>query len=351
MTQHTYSFSQRFVERIWDAWCIASVVGIWPRFIEPSLLYTTHHTLPIGSLPKEFDGVRIIQISDLHHTHGKSKKFLDRVAQKIAECTPDLILFTGDLICYSHIEEPDILQQFLKKLRAPLGTYAIFGNHDYAEFVSLAGDNTYRKVQEQIPPIIKGFYRLFSKPSTTAGDPEVVEPIRPNKDLIALYQESAITVLHNDTIKIGSANAYIQLTGLGDIAAKQCLPHKAFSNVNPQFPTIVLSHNPDSYSQLAYYPGDLLLFGHTHGGQVNIPYIWQKITDIQDKRFKSGLFYLNKRFLYINRGLGAPFSFRWFAPPEITLFTLISETTVQETVWERAPQKESIKTGLHESIT
>lgn len=347
MQQFYPSLSDRFVERLWDAWCIASIIGIWPRFIEPSLLWTTHHTLPISSLPEAFDGLRIVQISDLHHTPSQSKKFLQRIEKKIAALNPDLILFTGDILSYSHMEEPQILQDFLTRLRAPLGTYAIFGNHDYAEFVTLAEDNTYRRIRQHIPAIMKGFYRLLSKPSTTTADPEVQDPIALHTDLISLYRQSNVTVLHNETVKIGSKNAYIQLTGLGDIAAKQCLPEQAFATVNTQFPTIVLSHNPDSYSRLARYPGDLFLFGHTHGGQVNIPYMWQKVTDIQDKRFKSGIFYLNNRFLYVNRGLGSPFPFRWFAPPEIALFTLVSQGLAKEVSWEAA-SPEPVTGSLYE---
>ena len=345
-SQFQWPVSERFIEHLWDAWCIVSIIGIWPRFIEPSLLPITHHTLPLPILPKEFDGLRIVQISDLHHTSTQSRRFLERIVQKITRLAPDCILFTGDLLSFSHVSDPELLREFLSSLKAPLGVYAILGNHDYAEYVSSTADGIYRKTDTAGSALVKGLCRLFSKKE--ALGPCVTEPIQELAALHTLYAESGVKLLHNESVSIGSGLARIQLAGLGDIAAKQCNPQRAFRGIDPRFPTIVLSHNPDSYALLEPYPGDLLLFGHTHGGQVNLPFIWQKVCDIQDKRFKSGLLYLNNKFLYINRGLGSPVPFRWFAPPEIALFTLVREGPIKQMVWEEERREEKLPTSMYE---
>lgn len=324
MSLHFPSFknSPRFVEHLWDAWCIASLIGIWPRFIEPSLLFTSHHTLAIHDLPKDFNNLCIVQISDLHDCSYLTQSFLLRISERVMRLKPDIIVFTGDLLSYSEITHKELLQNFLSSLSAPLGCFAIFGNHDYREYVSLDDNGLCRLIKDHTPPLLRGFSRLFSSKQPTS-DPEVSYPIEENKELRALYEKSGFEVLHNESRILKKGTGRLNITGLGDIMAMQCLPYLAFSNIDPRYPTIVLSHNPDSYSLLESYPGDLFLFGHTHGGQINLPYIWKKITPIKNKQLKSGLVDLKNRFLYINRGLGSTFPFRWFAPPEITKITLI----------------------------
>ncbi|MDB6080928.1 MAG: ykuE, partial [Chlamydiia bacterium] len=69
------------MERLWDLWCIASIIGIWPRFIEPNILVNSNHTLPITMLPKELNGLTIVQISDLHYSSYTRSTFLKRVSE------------------------------------------------------------------------------------------------------------------------------------------------------------------------------------------------------------------------------------------------------------------------------
>lgn len=327
--------SERFIERLWDIWCVISVIGIWPRFIEPACIFTKNVTIPIPTLPKELDGLRIVQFSDLHYSQYTSKKFLKRAKKRIMSLSADLIVFTGDLISYSLLPNTEDLSAFLSSLEAPLGCYAIFGNHDYSEYVSLTSDGCTRKVSQHLPAIMRGFARLFSFKDKSTQSPIVKAPIPELGPLRALFEKSGFTVLHNKTVQIGKNKNLINLTGLGDVMTGQCLASQAFANYKINCPGIVLSHNPDSYSLLENYPGDLFLFGHTHGGQVNLPYIWKRITPLKNKALKSGLFKLTSRFLYVNRGLGATFPFRWFAPPEITLLTLVREGVSKEPIWER----------------
>ncbi len=326
--------SQKFIERLWDLWCIVSLVGIWPRFVEPRLLISSHTTIPISDLPKELEGLKIVHISDLHYTEEMSEYFLERIAKKITTINPDLIVFTGDLITYSQLTQFEALKSFLKKLHAPLGCFAILGNHDYADYVSLGNDGRFRKIESHLPVLMRGFSRLFSTENTKEEGAIVRYPVPQIDELSKLYEETGFHLLHNETVQIGKKNARLNISGLGDYMTGNCMPQDAFKNYSYTCPGIVLSHNPDSYDLLENYPGDLLLFGHTHGGQVNLPYIWKKVTPLKNKIFKSGLFHIDNRYLYVNRGLGATFPFRWFAPPELAIFELVKQGPVKASIWD-----------------
>ncbi len=334
--------STTFIERLWDLWCIVSIVGIWPRFIEPRLLLTSYHSIPISNLPREFDGLKVCQISDLHFSALSSQNFLDRIIKRIDSLEPDLIVFTGDFLSYSMLQETERLKAFLRALEAPLGVFAIFGNHDYAEYVSLAKDGRFRRVSSHLPSIMRGLARLFSVNDMAESGAIVRNPINELEDLKTLIQDAGVRLLHNETVQIGKKNALMNLTGLGDYMTGQCQPQDAFTNYNSLIPGIVLSHNPDSYDLLQHYPGDLLLFGHTHGGQVNLPYIWKRVTPIKNKVLKSGLFNIDNRYLYVNRGLGATFPFRWFAPPEIAILELARLGPTKTPIWQKILPREEL---------
>ncbi|MBS0634469.1 MAG: UDP-2,3-diacylglucosamine diphosphatase LpxG [Verrucomicrobia bacterium] len=340
--------STTFVERLWDLWCIVSVIGIWPRFIEPRLILTSRHKIPMPQLPRELEGLKVVQISDLHFPEHVPQSFLRRISKRIEELKPDCILITGDFLSYSVLKEPERLKSFLKTLKAPLGTFAIFGNHDYKEYVSLGKDGRFRKVESHLPVIMRGFARLFSLNDNSSEGAIVRSPVEEFEELKTLLDDAGIRLLHNETVQIGKNNARLNLTGLGDYMAGQCQPVKAYAGYDMRTAGIVLSHNPDSYDALAHYPGDLLLFGHTHGGQVNLPFIWKKVTPLKNKALKSGLFHIDNRSLYVNRGLAATFPFRWFAPPEIALFELVKEGPLKTPLWDRLfPKQEAAEAVLN----
>jgi predicted MPP superfamily phosphohydrolase len=326
--------SEKFIEQLWDAWCIASIVGIWPRFIEPYLLRVKRLSIPISLLPSELEGMKVLQFSDLHFSAKSQEHFLHKVSDQIQKEAADLIVFTGDLISYSQMYEKEKLVGFLQSLQAPFGAFAVLGNHDYREYVTVASDRKTRKVTQTLPTLLRGFARLFSVEDTSCQAPEVTDPIDELPTVCNVYEEAGFCLLNNATVQVGTRFAKINLTGVGCDMAKQCHPEEAFQKYQPNTAGIVLSHSPDSFPLLQQYPGDLLLFGHTHGGLVNLPYIWKKVTYLKNERLKQGLFRIKNKFLYVNRGIGSPFPFRWFAPPEITVFTLVRGGPLQETAWE-----------------
>lgn len=309
---------------LWDLWCIVSVVGIWPRFIEHRLIQTTRLDLPIPSLPLDLNNLKILQFSDLHISHQTSERFLQKFIRKVNRLKPDLILFTGDFICYSNLEQPQRLTKLLCSLEAKYGCFAILGNHDHAQFVSINNQGEYDIInkKETANPLIRGFKKIFTNIKLKQKTTEKARLVGPHVELKKLLVQTPFKLLENENLVVQVGNSFINITGLGDVMAGKFNPRKAFSKYQRNYPGISLVHNPDSAPELKDYPGNLILAGHTHGGQVNLPWLWKRFTLLKNMNFKRGLTKIENKWLYINRGLGCVMKFRWFAIPEILLLTL-----------------------------
>jgi len=324
--EHTRTKKNLFTaERLWDIWCIASVIGLWPRYIEPNLLPVSRLRIPITNLPSALSGLRIIHISDLHLNKGTTKYFLHKLKRKIIEELPDLIVFTGDFLCFSQLQNKTRLKKFLNELpTAPYGNYAILGNHDYQSFVSIDANGDYA-IQEQNTaesPIIKGFKRLFSKITISGKIKKGISCIPMKHELVEILQESCFQLLHNETHTLKIEGVPFNITGLGEHMMDRCKPDQAFKNYNQDGPGLILVHNPDAIPSLLDKPGHLILSGHTHGGQINLPFIWRKFVLLENMRYVKGLFEEKQKKIYITRGLGGVLNFRWFCPPELVSITL-----------------------------
>jgi uncharacterized protein len=310
------------VDIAWDAWCVVSLIGIWPRFIEPNLLATTKLTLKIQNLPDALAGFKILHFSDIHMHPGVSNLFLNKLIKKIRQLTPDLIACTGDFLCYARFPDKTRLKNLLCSLSAPYGCYAIFGNHDYQESVSINEHGDYDVLTAPGSTIAKGFSRLFSTIKLTKTVTEQAQKIGVNLELVELIKDTPFELLHNECKKIPIKDACLNICGLGEYSLGKCRPGIAFKTYDVNSPGIVLTHNPDSVPMLADFPGDVILCGHTHGGQINLPWFWKKFTLLENMQFKKGLFRIQNKWLYVNRGVGSVMPFRWFALPEIALITL-----------------------------
>lgn len=311
-----------FSDLLWDAWCITSVLGIWPRFIEPNLIATSRLTMPIPKLPEKLRGLRLVQFSDLHFHRGMSDRFLQKIARKILACGPDLIVFTGDFLCYSKLEDKERLKAFLKNLHAPLGCFAICGNHDYARYVSINNLGHYDVIDSGNSAISKGFKRLFSKITPKSVVTKEARAVKLHQELQELLQETPFVLLHNSSRQLFCCGEILNIVGLGEYFLGKTNPAEAFADIDQNRPTIVLLHNPDGLHLLQDYRADLILCGHTHGGQVNLPWMWKKFTLLENERFKSGVLQHENKQVNINRGVGSTMRFRWFAMPEISLIAL-----------------------------
>jgi predicted MPP superfamily phosphohydrolase len=317
----TATFQKSWVEWLFDTLCIASIIGIYPRFIEPRFLFTSRQRISLPALPPSLDGMKVLLLSDLHINHYSSPRFLLRLQKAIVLLSPDLILFSGDLLTYSQLPREDLAATFFDGLRPPLGLFACLGNHDYKEYSTLDSSGQAVAGYPNGHPILQGLKRLF-KTSRSPRQHPLSSPLPLNKELLRFYSDHNVTVLENETVRIGHGTQRINLTGFGDITSGHFSPTTAYNGYDLRLPGIVFGHSPDIYSHLSYFPGDLFLFGHTHGGQINLPFLWERITPLNDKSLKSGLYQRDGRTVFVTRGVGTTFPFRLFAPPQIVLFEL-----------------------------
>ncbi|MFI0435042.1 MAG: UDP-2,3-diacylglucosamine diphosphatase LpxG [Parachlamydiaceae bacterium] len=314
---------KQWIDWMWDVWCIVSGIGIWPRFIEPRLLQVTRLKLCLSNLPPQLEGLRVLQFSDLHWNEQFSLYLQKKMIRKVNALKPDIILFTGDFICRSKLEDREGLKQTLNALRARIGCFAVLGNHDYAQFVTVNEQGDYDVESPSFESIIvKGFKRLFHPIKLTKQITQEARDVDQHGELVALLKETSFHLLNNTTEKISCNGSWINITGLEEYSLGKFDSDIAFQNYDPRYPGLVLSHNPDTLNLLGKYPGNVIFCGHTHGGQVNLPGFWPRFTRIENLQFKRGLKKLGNKWAYINRGISAIMKFRWFALPELTLLTL-----------------------------
>lgn len=256
--------------------------GLYPWRIEPHRVQVVERYLPISDLPTTLSGKTLLQISDLHIGAQVDSAYVVDCLRRASSLHPDLMAITGDFMTCRGNEQVDEVARVLEHLApAPLGCFAILGNHDYGE-----GWRNQRVADALV-------HRL-------AG--------------------SGVRVLRNEIAMIEG----LQVMGLDDLWAPNFRPADVLSRVNPVGPILTLCHNPDAVDLpgLANHPG-WVLSGHTHGGQCKPPFLPPPLLPVKNRRYTSGDFDLrNGRRLYINRGLGHLLQVRFNCRPEITLFRL-----------------------------
>lgn len=263
------------------------IVGFYAHFIEPRLLKISRLKIPIKKLPPVFSSFRIVQISDLHFgPTNSSVSFIKKCVEKINALKPDIVAMTGDFMQWdSSYAKP--LAKLLSGLKASSGVFAILGNHDYG----------------------------VCHPGCAPSDPV------DHEEVIREFTGEGITVLHNEKRVIRRGNDFLNLIGLGDFWTKNFSPEKIMGQRD--YPTILLSHNPDSITALTDFHFDLMLAGHVHGGQISFPWIGPLSVPVKNRHLRRGLHRIGEKWLYTNRGLGFIFKARLLSPPEITCLDLV----------------------------
>ncbi|MBV6404359.1 MAG: metallophosphoesterase [Flavobacteriales bacterium] len=251
--------------------------------------------LTSNKLPVAFDGLRIVQISDLHlGSFPASTDIVRRGVDLINEERPDLVLFTGDLV-NDYADEAEAWVNTLKDLQARLGKYAILGNHDYSDYAQWDRAEDKRANLERLKRhhAAMGFRLMLDEHTRIERDGQ------------------AITLL-------GVQNWGRRFQQYGDLA-------KAMQGHDPGTFRILMSHDPTHWEEQVLGTGiELTLSGHTHGAQFGITIAGQTYSPAQwvYKRW-AGLYSEGAQQLYVNRGFGyIGFPGRVGMPPEITVFEL-----------------------------
>ncbi|MFA6916154.1 MAG: UDP-2,3-diacylglucosamine diphosphatase LpxG [Parachlamydiales bacterium] len=312
--------------KVFDALCIASIIGIWPRYCEPNILSTNYVTLKIKDLPAELDGLRILQFSDLHISSDSSDKFLAKVQKKAAKFSADINIFSGDFLCRSQLDaqSKEKLSQFLNSFpKARYGSFAVLGNHDYAEFVSTNKEGEYAISSTDKSAVSRGLSKIFSRSKAPNAMRIDVHNVPLHNELLQLLAKTPFRLLHNVSSTIPINGSALNIAGLGEYSLGRFDPENAFRLWDERFPGIIIAHNPDCAPHLVHFPGAVILSGHTHGGQINFPIIGKRFLSMENPSLKKGMIHTANKWLYVNRGIGSLIPLRWFAPPEILCLTLV----------------------------
>ncbi len=259
---------------------------VWGFFIEPNRLVVHEQSIQIDYWPKELGDLRIALIADLH-TGGwfVDENKLRLIVDRTNLLNPDLVVLLGDYMSpntwHSRRVEPEITASVLKDLRAPLGVYAVLGNHDW-----WYNGNKVRRA----------------------------------------FEQNGIPVLEDEVAEIKWRDKSFWLVGLADLWTRPQHIDETIAKAPPGSTMIALTHNPDIFPRLP--PSvPLLLAAHTHGGQVNIPLLGTPIVPSRfGSKYTAGHVFEGGHHMFVTTGIGTsiiPVRFR--VPPEIVILTLKSQ--------------------------
>jgi hypothetical protein len=269
---------------------VIGLVVFYGSFIESQIITPKVTTINYSSDKKA--ELRIVQLTDLHVGLYKNEKYITSLAQKIRQINPDLILMTGDYILEKETNAEALRPLSLVTTKIP--TYATSGNHEYSLGWETAMED--------------GHYR--DKTTT----------------LRQVFSDIQVNFIENDVVNLEIKGQKISLVGLREIWTQYPELNTVLEELNKQTETnsykILLSHNPDVTLTPNSSLFNLILSGHTHGGQIRLPYIGAvpPLPDRLGHHYDRGLFSLSSNnYLYISEGLGeAGPRARLFCPPELT---------------------------------
>lgn len=255
---------------------------IYARYIEPSMLKVKEYKIDTIEVDDTLNGLKIVHFSDIHYGMTIGEKELIKIIDKINSLKPDLVIFTGDLTEDNSVVDSTtkkILIENLKNINANLGKYAIIGNHDY--------ENKY-------------YESIFLDSEFTY--------LNNNYDLIYNKSNNPILIYGLDDVIFGSPD----ITKLDDPILQE-IPYK-----------IVLVHEPDYIEKFVYkYDVDLVLSGHSHNGQVRIPFIGATVLPIGSKNLYEEYYNINNTDIYISNGIGtSTLKFRFNSIPSINFYRI-----------------------------
>ena len=272
---------------------IIVVVGIivYSRYIGTIGLVTNEIVVNDANIPASFDGLKIVHFSDLHYTRVITQERVNAIVEEINLINPDIVVFTGDLVDTDKIlteDDKNFLIESLSNINSTYGKYAIYGNHDIA--------NNSENITD-----------IYNK-----SDFKILDN---NYDVI--YSKN------NDKIFIGGLNSVNhRLENIDEVMSYYD------ENDNSNTYNIILLHEPDYADNIVnnYSNINLILAGHSHGGQVRLPIIGPLYTPQNGHKYVKGYYDINGTSLYVTSGIGVSrYNFRLFNKPEINFYRLNKE--------------------------
>ena len=236
----------------------------------------------VAGLDPRLAGLTIAHLSDIHVSALARPRALERALELVAAEHVELALLTGDYVCLSLRSLPRFAAA-LRRLAVP--ALATLGNHDHR-----------------------------------AGAAEV------SATLIA----AGIRVLRNEHATVRLRGAELHVIGVDDGATRHADPDRAFRSVPGGGLRIALTHDPRQTDRVAAHRPHLILAGHTHGGQVDVPGVTHRIMRRRGFHYLAGEYQVGASRVYVNRGLGASLPLRVRVPSEIALFTLVEQPRDRE---------------------
>lgn len=258
----------------------AALLGSYPVLIERNLVQINHYRIPVPRLPRAFNGFRAIHLTDLHLGFLVSAAFVEKVIHTANSLEPDMILCTGDYVhARNSTNEIDAVWPMISRLSATHGVYSVLGNHDHwadtersLQWLQRSGQS----VRHTCKPIYRGKERII-------------------------------------------------IGGTGDLWEDELKLDACFSASDQGDCRILLTHNPDAVDTAFETPLSLIVSGHTHGGQVSIPFYGPPVLPVKNKRYTSGLIETEKGNLFISKGIGwSIYPVRFNCRPEIAVLELMT---------------------------
>ena len=263
------------------------LVFLYSAFIEPYRVGIKTVSINLNGRDGRLDDIKIIHITDLHI---KKFGYLERILiDNINQLMPDLLFVTGDFIKNNNGIEP--CAEFFKRIKPKYGIYGVLGNNDYKQFFIISIDTD--KLKKSLSDV-------------------------------------GVKLLFNESYTVNIDGVHINILGIEDsMYGKPDISNIINKDTNG-YTNILLSHSPSVIKYLNGYKPDLILTGHTHGGQVRLPfieYLWTPLPLNSPRKYSRGLFEVNKTKMYVNQGIGTNlFPMRFLCPPEISIIKLSSNS-------------------------
>ncbi|HKE57168.1 MAG TPA: metallophosphoesterase [Pyrinomonadaceae bacterium] len=257
-----------------------SATSAYARLLEPYSYYVSETDVFIKYLPERFDGFRITQLTDVHHSQIVGLNEIRNVVQLAQQTKPDMFVLTGDYTTsYRRFIEP--CAETLAALKAPEGTWAVLGNHDH-----------------------------YTDPELTTR----------------ALERNQIKVLNNANTTLYRGPDALQLSGVDDWTWNAANFSRAFYGLKKETATVLLSHQPRVLELEETSNVSLVLSGHTHGGQINLPFLGAPARfAVSDLKYAHGLFRRGDTHLYVSSGTGViGLPVRLGVRPEIAVLRLRS---------------------------